>query len=227
MKKDDLILRLGLLGYPLIAPGKEKLSENQILEVLEELAGSGNLRLIEGFPVVLAYCAHHGLKLDFQNLLSKNKGERRKRKNLEKLLLISSYLLKQEEIEKPEGLDSITESFATKYGNLDSTEAVTLDEGYLLSLERLRNSLKRYTSSFSRSVSAREKEKAKQHQSFQLNIHLSTLFSPKQKELILKKLEGEPFTKTEQEYYSRVVKKKLDALADSEVTRIAKSLSKK
>ncbi len=61
----------------------------------------------------------------------------------------------------------------------------------------------------------------------QLDLHLNTLFAPKQKELILKKLEGEPFTKTEQEYYSRVVKKKLDALADSKVTRIAKSLSKK
>ena len=30
-----------------------------------------------------------------------------------------------------------------------------------------------------------------------------------------------PMTKTEQEYYSRVVKKKLEALADSEVKKIA------
>jgi hypothetical protein len=34
------------------------------------------------------------------------------------------------------------------------------------------------------------------------------MFSPKQKELFKKRLEGLPLTKTEQEYYSRSVKKK-------------------
>ena len=58
-------------------------------------------------------------------------------------------------------------------------------------------------------------------------MHLSTLFSPKQKELVLKKLKVEPFTKTEQEYYSRVVKKKLEALTNSELRRIATKLVKK
>ena len=56
---------------------------------------------------------------------------------------------------------------------------------------------------------------------------LSTLFPPKQKELVLKKLNGEPLTKTEQEYYSRIVKKKLEALANSEIRKIASSLTKK
>lgn len=60
-----------------------------------------------------------------------------------------------------------------------------------------------------------------------MNLHLSTLFPPKQKELVLKKLNGEPLTKTEQEYYSRIVKKKLEALANSEIRKIASSLTKK
>jgi hypothetical protein len=36
-----------------------------------------------------------------------------------------------------------------------------------------------------------------------------------------------PFTKTEQEYYSRIVKKKLEALANSEIRKIASALTKK
>ena len=67
----------------------------------------------------------------------------------------------------------------------------------------------------------------RQLRSFQLNLDLSTIFPPKQKELVLKKLNGEPLTKTEQEYYSRIVKKKLEALANSEIRKIASSLTKK
>src|SRR3990167_202071 len=41
---------------------------------------------------------------------------------------------------------------------------------------------------------------------------LSQVFSPKQKELFLKKLKSEKLTKTEKEYFSRSVKKKGPAL---------------
>ena len=44
---------------------------------------------------------------------------------------------------------------------------------------------------------------------------MSQMFSPKQKELFKKRLEGLPLSKTEQEYYSRSVKKKVVALASA------------
>ena len=53
---------------------------------------------------------------------------------------------------------------------------------------------------------------------------LSQLFSPKQKELFKKKLEGTPLTKTEQEYYSRTVKKKVIALANPELHHLSRKL---
>ena len=53
---------------------------------------------------------------------------------------------------------------------------------------------------------------------------LSQVFSPKQKELFLKKLKGEKFTKTEKEYFSRSVKKKALALANPELHRLARKL---
>jgi hypothetical protein len=43
----------------------------------------------------------------------------------------------------------------------------------------------------------------------------------------LKKLKGEPLTKTEKEYFSRVVKRKLEALVNSNLREIALKLAKK
>jgi len=227
MKREELIVALGDLGYPLITPRRKKITENQIMKILEELASSNDPRLIEGFPVVLANCAQKGLILNIQTFLSRHGKKSRKRRNLEKLFLISSYLLSQEELEKPEGLDRIAESLKVKYGDLPLAEVVILEKGVSLSTERLRNALRRYTTDLVGSKYARRNEKTRQHRLFQLHLHLSTLFSPKQKELILKKLNGEPLTKTEQEYYSRVVKKKFEALANSGVRRIATTLMKK
>jgi len=104
---------------------------------------------------------------------------------------------------------------------------MALGKGLSVSTERLRNTLRRYATDLERFESAREKRRERQLRSFQLNLHLSTLFPPKQKELVLKKLNGEPLTKTEQEYYSRIVKKKLEALANSEIRKIASSLIKR
>jgi len=227
MKREDLITALGDIGYPLIATGKKKITAKKIMEVLDGLAGSDEPRLIEGFPVILANCAHRGVKLNIRGLLSGYGVKSKKRRNLEKLLLVSSELLNQEKLEKPEGLDKMANALKTKYGTLLSAGGVSLDKGGVLSTERLRNTLRRYTADLENSKSAKEKQKLRQQQQFQLQLHLSTLFSKKQKELVLKKLNGESFNKTEQEYYSRVVKKKLEALANSEVRRIATTLTKK
>ncbi|MCU0600197.1 MAG: hypothetical protein MUE70_13195 [Desulfobacterales bacterium] len=62
------------------------------------------------------------------------------------------------------------------------------------------------------------------HEEISLEYALSQLFSPKQKELFKKKLSGELFTKTEREYYSRRVKKKVSALANPELHRFAQKL---
>lgn len=227
MKREDLIAALADLGYPLIATGKSRITTKKIKEVLDGLCGSADSRLIEGFPVILANCAHRGLNLNIRALLSKYGMKSQEKRNLEKLLLVSSELLNQEKLEQPEGLDNMAKSLKEKYGDLLSDEVVSLGKGVSLSTKRLQNTLRRYATSLENSKSAQQKEMLRQQQSFQLHMHLSTLFSPKQKELVLKKLKGESFTKTEQEYYSRVVKKKLEALANSELRRIATTLTKK
>ncbi|MFA5320692.1 MAG: hypothetical protein WC418_05875, partial [Candidatus Omnitrophota bacterium] len=57
-----------------------------------------------------------------------------------------------------------------------------------------------------------------------LEYALSQVFSPKQKELFLKKLHNEKLTKTEREYFSRVVRKRVAALANQELNRLSQRL---
>ncbi len=227
MKREDLVFNLSRLGYSLVSPEVEELGEEQVVELLAELGDSKDLRLVEGFPVVLANCAHKGMNLDFAALLAKHKPRSRKRQDLEKLLLVSSELLTRQGLEKPEGLEKVSASLKARYEDLLAADLLTLGTKVSLSTERLMNTLRRYATDLETSKSRREREKDKQRRSFQLSYYLSTLFSPKQKELVLKKLNGEPLNKTEQEYFSRTVKKKLEALANPEVKKVAAALTKK
>lgn len=227
MKREELITALGELGYRLLTPEKEKLRSSKVLNVLDELSGSGDARLIEAFPVVLANCAHRGIKLDIRNLFSRYERESQRRTNLEKLILASSDLLTLEGLDQPEGLDAAMDPLRLKYGDLLKEEVLNLSNRRSVSTDRLRNTLRRYATDLEKSESAREKNKRSQLRSFQLNLHLNTLFSSKQKELVLKKLNKEPLSKTEKEYFSRVVKKKLEALANSELRKVATTLTRK
>ena len=227
MNKEELITALGQLGYRLFSPEKQRLSSKKVLDVLDELSASDDSRLIEAFPVVLANCAHGGIKLDIRGLLSSYGTGSQRRANLEKLILASSDLLAQEGLDKPEGLSLIWQKQPHSHGDLLKEELLDLGKHRSVSTERLRNALRRYAIDLERSESVRERNSRKQFRSFQLDLHLSTLFPPKQKELILKKLKGDSLSKTEQEYYSRVVKKKLESVVNSELRKIALALTQK
>jgi len=227
MNREELITASGELGFRLLTPEKRILSDKRVLDVLDELSVSEDPRLIEGFPVVLANCSHRGIKLDISNLLSRHGQGTQEREDLEKLILASADLLAEEGLDQPDEFGIIADSLRLKYGNLLSKETLYLSGKRSVSTERLRNTLRRYAADLDRSESALEKEKKNQLRTFTMNLHLSTLFSAKQKELIQKKLEGAPLSKTEREYYSRVVKKKLEALANSELNKVAAILIKK
>lgn len=226
MNKEELITTMGQLGYSLITPDKKRLNSNMILDLLAELSDTEELRLIEGFPVVLANCAHRGIKLDINSLFRRYK-QGQKRINLEKLIFISAELLNRQGLEIPEGVNEVVEMLRGKYSSLLDLESFELDKNRSISITRLRNTVRRYALDLDRSESAQEKEKKRQLRSFRLNLHLNTLFTPKQKEIILKKLNGEPLTKTEKEYFSRVIKKKLIALTNRELRKIALQLIEK
>ena len=92
--------------------------------------------------------------------------------------------------------------------------------GRNMSGQRLKSTFKNYfpkaISGFNELLSAKE--------DLGLEYALSQIFSPKQRDLFLKKLKGEKLTKTEKEYYSRVVKKKVLALANSRLHLLSQKL---
>lgn len=57
-----------------------------------------------------------------------------------------------------------------------------------------------------------------------LEIAVSRIFTLRQKELFLKKLRRKKMTKTEKEYFSRVIKKKVQALANEDLHSLAKKI---
>ena len=71
------------------------------------------------------------------------------------------------------------------------------------------------------------KELEKKEHDFQLELLLSQFFTSRQKELLKKRAQNKPMTKTEKEYFYRVVKKRLKALANEELHQMARSLVEK
>ena len=60
------------------------------------------------------------------------------------------------------------------------------------------------------------------HDGMALAFAFAEMFTPKQKELFMSKLKGEALSKTDREYYSRVVRKKVLALANADLHQLAK-----
>ena len=225
---------LQILDSLLADAGQKRLTGSQATVVLDALASSNDPALVVRFPVVLSICIRNGVSLNSHTLFSKYWESSPKKKNLEKLLLISGELFDLERIEAPQSLKKIVGSLKAKYGSLQSASRLSLSSGMTIATKDLRDTLRHYTANITKAVSQsaagtskRESGKATTQPSAELNACLDRLFSPKQKDLVFKKLNGELFTKTEREYYSRVVRKKLLAIANSQVSDIAIRLTQK
>jgi len=213
---------IGILDSLLKDSGQKKINENQILVILDALASADDVEVVARFPAILAICARRGLSLNSQSLFSRYWESSPKRQNLEMLLLISATIFKSQKLKPPGNLDQIAASLKPKYRDLISAGEFQLSNGMIVSFKDLENSLANYLAGHIPTQVIRGQTELSPSET--LDIYLDRLFSPKQKELVLKKRDGCAFTKTEREYYSRVVRKKLEAIASEEVGRIAKNL---
>ena len=202
--------------------GHKKISENQIVIILDALASSDDTAVVARFPAVLAICARRGLALNSQALFSRYWETSPKRQNLEKLLLISAAIFNLQGLKAPKNLDKIAESIKPKYGEFLPAGEFQLSSGMCISIKDLQNTLETYTNSQKKSSAIQARKSQLNFDS--LDVYLDRLFSPKQKELVLKKRDGKTFTKTEREYYSRIVRKKLDAIANDKLVKLARQL---
>jgi hypothetical protein len=209
---------LNRLGYPLFYTEKTAEADS----VLAQMVQSQEQRLWEGLPVVLANSFERGL-LDYRKV-SENLKDNRAKENCRSLALMSLALYK---------FLGLKFSWTNTLKNLlkGGNEYEVLlkkfrkDQDFKLAGKTM--SPERLKTVFTNYFTGRQSElKGMLNNKDQMSLEyaLSQVFSPKQKELFFKKLKGEKFTKTESEYYSRAVKKKVLALANTELNKMAKQL---
>lgn len=185
-------------------------------DLLARVVMSKDGRVREGFPVLLAGFVLRGderLNLSKVSKLLPNEDLK------QRLLLLTAYTL----------------DFLQSYGEYDLYEKLTehvkqhrLLNGVRTNLnvrradllpERLRTTFFNYFMLGVREKRAKEKQNLSED--LRQEYFLSLLFSPKQRDVLMKKVRGEKLNKTEREYFSRVVKKRLMAVTDPDVHRLA------
>ena len=222
MTKDQLLENLANYGYPLLKP------VDKPEEVLTALLDQDDARLLEGFPVVFL----NMLKEQDQSKWEKDgwqaKGlSDRAKARLPYLLALSAHLFKLYKMEANyerralnilTKLNKGTEVLSRVAEAFEKSESVNFD-GFEFLPERFEKAFQTYVLQASNDPAAEKKRHALEQE-----LLLSEIFTPKQKALLRKKEEGKRFTKTEREYFSRVVKKRLKVLANDELHQLANRL---
>lgn len=220
MNDKKLLSDISKLGFPMFDTSEEI----DVNKTLAKVIQSNDTRLLEGFPVLIANAAE-----DYNFSLEKIEKQlvNKKQKDLfHNLLLISGALFSYYHLSFP-WWNKVKKNLSQKdkirvkelRNRLSHNETIRLKNIEFDPL-RLKNMFELY---FDRKVE-KDKRQKERYEELSLEYALSQIFSPKQKELFKKKLDGFPFTKTEQEYYSRRVKKKVVALANSELHSLSKKL---
>lgn len=220
MNNDTLMHNLAQLGLPMFEPS----TEVDVNDTIAEVVKSDDMRLWELFPVLLANASE-----DYQftpekvyDLLPSPHQKRR----LHHLYLLSTALYSWCHMDLKwsarfmKNLPQEEKRLLKVWRDSLAHGLPIVWEDRQFSPERLRNSFRLYVEQNAEKT-RRRKER---YEEFSLAYALSQVFSPKQADLFKRKLEGLPMTKTEQEYYSRSVKKKVVALANSELHSMARKL---
>jgi hypothetical protein len=219
MKKTELLNNVKELGYPLFET-KTSVNANK---TLAEVTKSKDFRLWEGFPLLLANTLERGL-FNYREALRNFKNSQ-ERNDFRKLLLMSlslyKYLgLKFSYSDKLYNSDYFDKKLFDKFLNDFKKKNDLRWTGKHLSSVRVASTFKNYF----KHAGLNFKDYVRMKDDFEFEYSLSQLFSNKQKELFMKKLKGEKMTKTESEYFSRSVKKKVVALANSDLHKLATKL---
>jgi len=220
MTDRKLLTSLSKLGFPMFEPTEEL----DINETLAAVVKSHDTRLWEGFPVLLANAAE-SYQFTPEQVEQQLTGKEQK-DHFHRLMLLSGSLFSFYHLsfswwnKLKKGLSKKDITLVKTWKNcLARNQSFKINDAEL-DPERLKGRFEIY---FEKKAEKDRRRKEK-YEELSLEYALSHIFSPKQKELFKKKLEGLSLTKTEQEYYSRTVKKKVIALANSELHSLSKKL---
>ena len=217
MSDNTLLKRLSRLGVPLM----ETDDEFDVNQTLAEVVKSNDTRLWESFPVLLVNAARD-YRFDYDRVHDHLDTDEEKRgfHNLLQLSMalydffhLSFFWVKQ-----------LRGSFDHDPAQLKRLKAsLTNDESFSFAGREFQASrLKVMFEMYFEKDAEKSRQRKDAYEELSLEYALSQVFSPKQKELFRKKLDGRSLTKTEREYYSRAVKKKVAALANVELHRLSR-----
>jgi len=220
MTDSDLLKRVSQLGMTMMETSEEADANKTLADVVK----SDELRLWEGFPVLLVN-ASRNYRFEYERVLECLPSLKEK-ETFHALLLLSMALYDFHHLSfhwvnqlKAKFTDDEKSQLKELKGFLSARTSFTLC-GAQFDSERLKGMFKLYF----KEDAENGRQQKERYEELSLEYALSQLFSAKQKELFRKKLDGVPFTKTEKEYYSRTVKKKVVALAHAELHRMAQQL---
>jgi len=215
-----LLKNLNRLGFTLMEPDEDFDANKTIAEVVT----NRDTRLWEGFPVLLANASKES---SFNKDMVLRYLDRKEDKTAFHNLLLLSLALYQHyglsfvwsnQLKKALSDQELDDLKKIK-NDISHSDVLYLNDKYMQP-DRL---FKIFNNYFEKNAEKTKQLKEK-YEELSLEYALSKIFSPKQKELFKKKLKGEPFSKTEREYYSRVVKKKVSAIANPDLHRFAQKL---
>jgi len=218
MENKELIGKLSELGFPLFVDD----AKNDANETIAALVQSNNARLWEGFPVVLANAARNHW---FDRARVENKLKNAKARNAFRTLFIDalglySYLNVQESWSRRlfKEIDDDDKKTVQKLVMEFSKQKDLVVANKHLSTGRLKDCYEKYSTHM---FANDQKNAAGNYQELALDHAMAQLFTARQKEIFLKRVQGKPMTKTEREYFYRVIKKKAIALANRDLHSLA------
>jgi hypothetical protein len=189
-----------------------------------DVAQSKDMRLWEGFPVMLA----NSIDKQWFNYLDMQKYAKSKKlaSRLDSLIALSLALYELLNVSSTP-INEFEKWHKSQKKNEYSyfLEKLRSNEDFMISDKKM--SSERVLTAFKSYFGEKHfqlTEFLSERDYYDLQYALSKIFPSGQKHLIMKKLRGEKLTKIEKEYFSRVVKKKLLALANPELHKLAQKL---
>jgi len=227
MNREQVVEGLAQYGYELLRPTRSYKGEDLLLNLLKQ----DDARLLEGFPVAYENLLRNKKQFEWDNPKWQPTKKLSKQETAKLLYLLTlSYLLfklygeDKTYLQRTEKLLSKVAHNWKEYLNRVSqsfnlSDPVKFDKELSLSSERLKHQYRNYVVHRTQTKNLVDTTK-----DLELELLLSEFFTPKQKELIKKRQFKKSLTKTEREYYYRVVSKRLKALANENLSQYVKSL---
>jgi hypothetical protein len=224
IEKELLLRDLDKYGYHLAQPASANAAQ-----VLQRMVASDDGRVLEGVPVVLTHVLLSKEELDLEAVERSLPSALQKRF---RVLVAVTYLFLflvpesdpqrkrlQQYLKKrePALVESVTEKLRNQH-------KVQVGAGVVLDEERLEKTYKNYVVEQFMASQASLSKQLEDQRSVMFQEAVGELFTDKQRDLMFKVMNHQSLTKTEREYYSRVVKPRLKALRNPDLQAMAATL---